>query len=314
MYATMNTYINVSNRTFLNHKTQEDVHSIRSLEILRIALACSGFILNALNIILLQKAWSALRPHMRLILCLNISDLLLSLEVILFFAIHDAPSEVIHCIKFLFKSFETLSVLVVMFILLYIAIDACIATLMPLKYHQIVTVKRTNIALIALWMFGFITILIGTLMSTEHKNDIHETKVYRCYHIKRQYTFFINAALCVLAFPVFMGVYLTIYKNIRKLRGRDSLRGRKMSTKKATLTTLILIFPFLSVYFPVSVYVLMVSIFELKINWPFWDIFMLLVALHTNSDPVICAFRFKILKEGYSTIFCRCYMIKDVVK
>ena len=309
MHATIaNLNTNTSNWTQHIHKPHEETHSIHDqlYEILRIILACSGFILNALTIILLHRTRQPLRPHMRLTLCLNITDLLLSLEVILFFSIKSGPSELIHCIKFLFQSFETLNVLVVMLILLLIAADQCIATVKPIHYPQIVTVRRTNIALASVWCLGFIIVSLGTVLSTENRDSLHEIHVYSCFQIQRQYTFFINASLCVLTFPVFMTVYIVIYINIRKLRSRDSLRGRQMSIKKATITTIILIFPFIMIYVPCAIYILVAGIFEFTVDWPFWSIFMVLVALHTNSDPIICALRFKELKNGYIAMFCIC--------
>ena len=305
MHATI-ADLNISNWTQHVHKPHEESHPIQLFEILRIILACSGFVLNALTIILLHRTRQTLRPHMRLILCLNITDLLLSVEVILFFSIKSVPSELIHCTKFLLKSFETLNVLVVLFILLLIAVDQCVATVKPIHYPQKVTVRRTNIALASVWCLGFIIVSLGTVLSTENRDVIHEIHVSSCFQIRRQFTFFINACLCVLTFPVFMTVYILTYINIRKLRSRDSLRGRQMSIKKAMITTIILIFPFIMIYVPCAVYILVASIFELTVDWPFWSIFMVLVALHTNSDPIVCAFRFKELKNGYIAMFCTC--------
>ena len=295
---------NVSNCSATENPQEEFTLSNKYLEIIRIILACFGVLLNALTIVLLHQSRHSLRPHMRIILCLNISDLLLSVEVILFFAIKNGPSEFIHCIKFLLKSFETINVLVLMLTLLLIAADQCVATLKPIKYRQIVTVKRTNITLISVWLLSFLTVAAGTVLSTVHKDNIPEINVYSCFGIKRQYTFFINAALCVMTSPIFLGLYFVIYRHIRKLRGRDSLRGRRLSTKKATLTTLILILPLIVIYFPVSIYTLVLGIFEVQIDWPFWDIFMVFVALHTNSDPIICAVRFKYLRDRYK-VMCR---------
>ena len=298
--------LNSSNSTGNPHQSQVESDITHAFDILRIVLACSGFILNALNLILLHRTKQHTRPRMRLIHCLNITDFLLSVEVILFISIKNGPSELIHCIKFLLKSFETLNVLVVMLILLLIAGDQCIATVKPMHYQQIVTVKRTNMALASVWLLGITIILLGTVLSTLNRDVIHEIHVSSCFQIKRQFTFVFNAVLCVLTFPVFMVIYIVIYRNIQKLRSRDSLRGRKISTRKATITTMILIFPFILVYVPCAVYILLVSSFQWTINWPFWSIFMALVALHTNSDPIVCAIRFQELKNGYKAMYNAC--------
>ena len=295
---------NLSNITKRQIPDREDLYSLQYLEILRIILACSGILLNALNLILIHKIRHALRPHMRLILCLIISDLLLSIEVILFFAIKNVSSEFVHCLKFVMKSFETINVLVLMLNLLLIAIDQCVATLYPLRYHQIVTRKRTHIALCLMWIISIFIVASGTVLSTLKRDDINEVRAYDCFNIKRQFTFFINSILGVMAFPVFMGIYIAIYRSIRQLRGRDSIRGRTLSTRKATLTTLILIGPVIMVYTPVSAYILIISVLDMPIDWPFWETFMVLLALHTNSDPIICAIRFRDLREGYKRM-CR---------
>ena len=298
--------LNSSNWTRHIHNTNVESNVIQLFGIMKIVLACSGFILNVLNIILLHRTRQPIRPSMRLIRSLNITDFLLSIEVILFFSIKTGPSELIHCIKFLLKSFETLNVLVVLFTLLLIAGDQCTATMKPIQYKQIVTMRKTNIALACIWLFGVIIVLLGTLLSTENRDTIHEIRFSSCFRIKRQFTFVFNSSLCVLTFPVYMVIYIVIYINIQKLSSRDSLRGRKLSTKKATITTIILIFPFILVYVPCAVYILVVSIFDWTIDWPFESIFMVLVALHTNSDPIICALRFQELKNGYKAMFCIC--------
>ena len=190
----------------------------------------------------------------------------------------------------------------VLFILLLIAGDQCTATLKPMHYQQIVTVKRTNIALASVWLFGIIILLLGTVLSTENRDTIHEVYASSCFQIKRQFTFVFNSSLCVLTFPVFMVIYIVIYINIQKLRARDSLRGRKISTRKAAITTALLIFPFILVYVPCAVYILVVSMFDWTTG-QFQSIFMVLVALHTNSDPIICALRFQELKTGYKAMF-----------
>ena len=291
--------------TIYGNKTHEGSHYINLSDVLRITLACSGFILNALTIILLHRTRRPLKPHMRLTLCLIVTDLLISLEVFLFFAISSGQSEFIHCVKFVLQSFETLIVLVELFILLLIAIDQYLATVKPIHYSQIVTLRRTKIALATSWLLGVIIVTLGTVLSTANRDTAHETRdTYSCHRIQRQYTFLINASLIIVASPLFMTLYIKIYINIRKLRSRDSLRGRTMSIKKATITTTILIFPFILVYVPCAVYILIVRMFELRIDWPFWNLFMVLVAFHTNSDPIICALRFQELKKGYISLFC----------
>ena len=293
------------NMTQHENKPHEESRHIQLSEILRIILACSGFILNVLTIILLRKSRHPLKPHMRLTFCLIVTDLLLSLKVILFCSITSGQSEFIHCLKFLLQSFETLYVLVGMFILLLIAADQYLATVKPIHHSQMVTVRRTNIALVIVWLLGIIIVSLGTVLSTLNQDITYETRdMYSCFQIKRQYTFLVNAFLIVFSFPVFMTMYIKIYINIRKLRSRDSLRGRTMSIKKATITTTIIIFPFIMVYVPCAVYILIARMLELTIDWSFWNIFTVLVALHTISDPIICALRYQELKKGYMTLFC----------
>ena len=260
---------NISNWTTRQNVDNVDASSIQYLEILRVILACSGMILNALNLGLIHQIRHSLRPYMRLILCLIISDFLLSVEVILFYAIKNGPSEFVQCIRFVLKSFETVNLLVLMLTLLLIASDQCVATLNPLRYHQIITKKRTNVALSGIWIFSCLVVIAGTILSTIKKDSINEIHAYDCFNIKRQYTFLINAILFQLSLPVFLGIYTVVYRNIRKLRGRDSLRGRNLSTRKATLTTLILIAPIVIIYLPVSSYVTVVSVFDLPVEWPF---------------------------------------------
>ena len=71
------------------------------------------------------------------------------------------------------------------------------------------------------------------------------------------------------------------------------------------MTTLILVLPFVLIYAPVSIYVLAISLFELEVTWPFWEAFMVLLALHTVLDPVCHAIRVKEIQRGYKQSCCR---------
>ena len=312
----MKEYTNTSNFTYPDNPKEGSALLFQLLEIFKITLACSGIVLNSLNILFLKQTKCLIRPHMRIILCLTITDLLLSVEVILYGVIKHLPLgvECIDCIRFLLKFYETTSLMFSMFILLLIAGDQCVSVVKPIEYHQIITIKRTNIALVMAWVFCFLVALAGGVLFTLDRHYIYGETIYRCFIVRRQYTFLVNAIVGILEFPMFLGLYYVIFKSVKRLRGRDSLRGRKLPLTKTIQTTLLLILAPCILYFPVAIYILVVSTFRLTINWPFGKVFMFVIVFHANSEPIICAVRFQNLKDRYKSMFCkRPYQPRNIV-
>ena len=294
----------VLNRTDISNQDEDKTLVTEILVYLKIIIAIVGLCLNIFTIICISFLRQNLRPYLWHILNLTFSDFIMSLGIILYFIldeIYDHKTTVVHCFQFFIKSFEAFSILLCLCMLVVIAADQSVAVVWPLRYHQICTKKTTKLILICVWTFCVMVILSGVIISTMTEGGV---TIEKCLNIKREYTLYVNAVLVIASFPVFLGLYVVIYSKIRALKRRDSQRGRRVSMKKATATTLLLVVPFLLVYLPMSIYILIITLFELQINWPFWDMFMVVLSAHTAADPVIYAIRVKEIQDGYKRFCC----------
>ena len=301
------TVYQVLNRTDVPVKDHDTTSAIHTLIHIRIVIAVIGLFLNVLTIVLLFHIHQEWRLYLWHILNLTISDLIMSAGIVFYFIldrVFDHKSTVVHCIMFFIKALEAFSVLLCLCMLVVIAADQCVAVVRPLKYHQICTKKITKIILLCVWNFTFLVNFTGIIVSTLKGNG---EVVENCLNIQRHITLDANAVLVMMSCPVFLTLYIVIYSRIRALKRRDSQRGRRVSMKRATTTTLSLVIPFLLVYLPTSIYILIISVMELNINWPFWEVFMIVLAVHTVIDPIIYAIRVKEIQDGYKRLFSICW-------
>lgn len=294
---------NNSNGTLFAGNSGKKLMIIQLLTYLKIIFAIVGMLMNVATFIIGALIRTPLRPYLFHILSLTVSDLIISMGIVLYFILDEVfidTSLLLNCFKFTIKCIEAFSILVCLCMLLAIAADQCLAVALPLRYQQILTRRRTRLIVLCIWILSFIVAVLGIVLSTLAEGGFLERD--NCFKLQRHYTLYVNAILVDSSCPVFIGLYIVIYRNIRELKRRDSQRGRSVSMKKATVTTLLLVVPFVLVYVPVSFYILIMSLQDVTIDWPFWEAFMVVLAAHTAADPVIYAVRVKEIQNGYKRI------------
>ena len=213
-----------------------------------------------------------------------------TLLFILLEEINTTPLTPINCLKFVVKCFESASIVACLCMLLLIAVDQRIDVDLPLRYQQIFTKKVAKLPILGVWLFTFSAVFVSVVSNTLVESGINsDNNINTSFNLRRLYTMYANAILITASCPVFLGLYIVIYKNIRALYRRD----RRVSMRKATVTTLILVVPFVFIYVPISIYVLAIYFYELEVTWPLWESFMVLLAVHTVWDPICYAIRVK---------------------
>ena len=279
---------------------------VEVLVYLKLIFAAVGMVFNIVTLIVCAFIGHNMRPYVWNIISLTVTDLVMSTGILLHAlleGINPTNLTLMNCLKFVVKCFESASILACLCMLLLIAADQCIGAALPLKYQRIVTRKVSKRSIFCVWIFTFSAIFVTIIGNTVEEGGINSyNNKTMCYNLRREYTLYINAILITVSCPIFIGLYIVIYKNIRDLKRRDSQRGRRTSMKKATVTTLLLVVPFVLIYVPLSIYILAISVFELRVTWHFWEYFMVVLAGHTICDPVCYAIRVKEIQNGYKQL------------
>ena len=279
---------------------------VEVLDYLKLIFAATGMVFNIVTLIVCVFIGHNMRPYVWNIISLTVTDLVMSTGILLhglLDEINPTNLALMNCLKFVVKCFESASILACLCMLLLIAADQCIGTALPLKYQRIVTRKVAKRSILCVWTFTFSAIFATIIGNTVDEGGVNShNNRNTCFNLHREYTLYINAILITVSCPIFIGLYIVIYKKIRALKRRDSQRGRRTSIKKATVTTLLLVVPFVLIYVPLSIYILAISFFELQVTWPFWEYFMVVLAGHTICDPVCYAIRVKEIQNGYKKV------------
>ena len=302
------------NETIINRTVSQDFErntlvEVEVLAYMKLVCAAMGMILNIVTLGISAFIGHSMRPYVWNILSLTVTDLIMSSGILLYALLEEINTSnltLINCLKFVVKCFESASILACLCMLLFIAVDQCIGVALPLRYQQIFTKKVTKCLILGVWLFTVFVMFVSVVSNTVLEGGINsDNNMKTCFNLRRLYTMYANAILITASCPIFLGLYIVIYKNIRALKRRDSQRGRRVSMRKATVTTLILVVPFVLIYVPVSIYVLAISFYELEVTWPFWESFMVLLAVHTVWDPICYAIRVKEIQRGYKQLCCK---------
>ena len=302
------------NETIINRTVSQDFErntlvEVEVLAYMKLVCAAMGMILNIVTLGISAFIGYSTRPYVWNILSLTVTDLIMSSGILLYALLEEINTSnltLINCLKFVVKCFESASILACLCMLLFIAVDQCIGVALPLRYHQILTKKVSKCLILGVWLFNVFVMFVSVVSNTVLEGGINsDNNIKTCFNLRRLYTMYANAILITASCPIFLGLYIVIYKNIRALKRRDSQRGRRVSMRKATVTTLILVVPFVLIYVPVSIYVLAISFYELEVTWLFWESFMVLLAVHTVWDPICYAIRVKEIQRGYKQLCCK---------
>ena len=299
------TIVNMTDSTQRDSLVDEDV-----LVYLKCICAAAGTILNIATLVACAYIGHNMRPYVWNFVSLTVTDLIMSTVILihgLLKELNTANTPLVNCLKFGFKSFESASILTCLFMLLLIAINQCVSTSFPLKYKRVITRKLALFSIVSVWIFTFSATFAVIVWNTLDEGGVNSHKnVNTCFNIHREYTLYINTILITVSCPVFIGFYIVIHKNIRALKQRDSIRGRRTSMKKATTTTLLLVVPFVLVYVPMSIYILVMTAFKLRVTWPFWEFYMVVLSGHTIWNPICYATRVKEIQDGYKRLCQNC--------
>lgn len=295
-----------------------------------VVLALTGLVANILTVAATTHIPGRQTTHSRLIISLSIADFCITLSVLLHFLVKVTSPlhEDEYCTEEAARSFLDFALLASLINLLAMGIDHYIAVLKPLHYHLIMSKTRANIMILAIWFIsvlgGLLNVIVGSFLDSEVTGDF-------CYHVLTDGFEAQVPILCLVLLEMLILIYLYchIFHIIKsssyqiRLNARSLLRRQSancnLHSRKAIITTLLIVGTFMVCWIPYSVYHLAGTILIhtqdretlskhqdtlILIHYILW----ILVQFNSLFDPLIYAVRTPVVQQGY-----KC-MIKKLLK
>ena len=308
-----------SNKTSVITDTiQEEEDNIinQPLNITLLVLSFLGLFANILSIAATLHVQHRQNTHLKLIINLAVSDICIILSVFLHLLETIKPPSVADqfCVGITNQGFLHFALLATLINLLAMAIDHYVAILKPLHYNKILSRFRGNVMLLLIWIISIIGGLLDMIAGAFTKTSAGSF----CLHV---YTDNFDAQIVILSLVllelfVLLYLYVCIFLEVKKMLARhQSLNQDSMHSRKAIITTLLIVGTFMICWVPNSLYQialfvmwyteresLIISINNLiLINTLLW----ILMLSNAVCDPIIYALRLSEVQQGYKTMFKR---------
>ena len=275
-----------------------------------------GLTANVLNISAIAHIPHGITTHLKLLISLALADCCIAIYGLLQFLLYLSfwmPSlRFSLCFKcIVWNILVPFAIAASLCNLLALGVDHYIAIVKPLHYGRILSKHRVNIVIVVIWILSMIVGLLkvmtalfkGVPMSLLCKYIISGFPGYNYFSIIH-YTFAIG--ICV----ILIFLYVRIYIEYLKFKARRcTFHQDEMHNKKAIITTLFIIGTFLICFVPLSLYKILLH-FELvdyKAGYMLYSISYVLMVANSLSDPIVYAFRLKVVQQGYKNLFRRCH-------
>ncbi|XP_045202073.2 melanocortin receptor 5-like [Mercenaria mercenaria] len=299
-----------NNKSYFNDSDYNDyIYEVSYyFNIIDIVFSLSGVILNIFMIFVLLLLKGSLKTHLKFVLSLAISDLLIALllfaSLFYHFPIGLKPFIIQTAPSFLSKTFLSLYLMAQyagLGTMLAISVDILIKIRKPLRYKFLMSKRRGNIIIICLWFvtpaaFILISFCLLAFMLNQRVDPL-------AVLIGASVLFF---ALCVLFFVVFIILYIVIICSIRNFANKYSFR-RRTSIKKAAVTFLFVLLTYFICLLPIVW--LLIPFLISKDSYPYLSVRIVssLYIVNTICDPIIYTLRIPEIKEKYWTIYRKMY-------
>lgn len=289
-----------------------------------VILSIIGLVANTLTIIATAHIPGRQTTHSKLIISLCIADTCITVSVFLHVLVKvTSPLLPPDCLVVANKGFLCFALLASLINLLVMGIDHFIAVIRPLHYHLIMSPTRANIMLIVIWIIcalvgGFLEVIVGAF-----QNDINEENF--CRQVNMDSFDAQLPVLCLVVLQMFVLIYLYchIFHIIKtstymlQLNAQSLLRdsgNTHFHSRKAIITTIIIVGTFMVTWVPYSVYHITGIIMFNACNNPenlvkFIDVFIkihnilwIMVQCNCIFDPLIYAVRTPAVQQGYKNL------------
>ena len=316
----------LTNTTNITMDNETDLDSGENLfsdpaNVVIVILSIIGLVANVLTIIATANIPGRQTTHSKLIISLSIADICITVSVFLHVLVKvSSPLQQPDCIDVANRGFLCFALLASLINLLVMGIDHFVAVIRPLHYHLIMSPTRTNIMLVVIWIIcalvgGFLEILVAAF---QNENDSESF----CSQVKWGSFDAQLVVLCLVVLQMFVLIYLYCHifhkiKNstyILQLNAQSLLRdsgNTHFHSRKAIITTIIIVGTFMITWVPYSVYHITGIIVAKTMDNPenlfkFLEVFIkihnilwIMVECNCVCDPLIYAVRTPAVQQGY---------------
>ena len=288
------------------------------LKIVRIIISSLGLLANVSTIIAAWNIPGKKVTQTKLIINLAISDSCVGVPFLAVAIYYMMSSVFLECFVLIENVLADIAIFATLLNLLAMAIDQYVAILKPLRYKTIVTKFRTNVTILIIWM---LSIIVGCLDIVVAK-IIHGTNYGRgkglnqsrdeqfCYHVYNDEfdSLFLSCGLVLVEFVTLIYLYVQIFIEYRRFGARQTHNKSELHSKRAVVTTLLIIGSFMICWLPYTCCFLALHFELLEPNadnvWIFYTLKSLII-LNTICDPVIYGFRLRVVRDGYKNAMAK---------
>ena len=300
--------------------------------IITLALCFFVLVANLVSIVATAHGPQGMNTHMKLIVSLALSDMLISLTCLchilsklfnpvklpMLYLKHERLTS--SCLALIIGSLNNTAHLISLLNLVAMALDHYIAIIKPLHYNVIMNKKRGVVLICGLWTLaavgGFSTFLSG-IGTYRADRDLLYCEYIVHTDFQAEYVVFASTFLSLFAI---MLIYGRIYYEIKKVQtymtANTKVHKSRQHNKKALLTTLIIIGTFIICWMPFCLFQIAMIIQVEQDEQKVWNQFSsyarahkylyALLLLNSLCDPVIYAVRLSNVQIGYKRCWLRC--------
>ena len=294
------------------------------LNVVMVVLSIIALLGNALTIIATAHIPGRQTTHSKLIISLCIADICITVSVFLHVLVKEISKlERQHCLEVANRGFLCFALLASLINLLVMGIDHFVAVIRPLHYHLIMSPTRANIILIAIWIIsaltgGFLDIIVTALQRKNDREDFCYQAIMDSFDAQ-----LVVLSLVVLQMFVLIYLHCNIFHKIKtstymfQLNAQSLLRdsgSTHFHSRKAIITTVIIVGSFMITWVPYSIYHLTGTIVMKTCNNPesmykYVNVFIkinnilwIMVQFNCIFNPLIYAVRTPAVRQGYKQL------------
>ncbi|KAL8567870.1 hypothetical protein ACOMHN_058992 [Nucella lapillus] len=298
--------------------------------IVSLTLCLLSLLANALSITATLLGPNGLVTHLKLVVSLGISDMLLSISTLshlLNRIFNPVPSFTtppedrlaFACVSTFHFALKTMAIVISLLNLLVMAMDHYVAIMNPLHYPTRLSRTKGTLIICVIWFIAFIG---GCSVFAADLPKFRKVSFFMNYceyvQISDYQGEYLVFAVAFLSLFVITYAYGRIYLEVRRTYSNGSNNRMEYArNRKALLTTLLIIGTFVFCWLPTCLYQIAMLI-QLRVDAEkvqrMFATFLLvnrylnaLLLLNSLCDPIIYAFRLRDVQLGYRKLFQKCF-------
>ncbi|ELU13070.1 hypothetical protein CAPTEDRAFT_200128 [Capitella teleta] len=310
----------------------------RPASVLAIVLVIFAVLANALSLLAISQVRMRLTGHLRLVLSLASSDLLIGISVILFlfnkviyqyFQPGEGPRHCrrrFWCVFVFVKALNSTSLNMTLFNLMAMAADHYLAILRPLHHQSMMSKRRSKLLLISLWTISVVAGFSDYLYAIpKYKRVVSRFTFCEVVYLSPYNEEYLTFGISFVAFVQMLYCYIRICVRIKQrekcmLVRTNGLHVQLKYNTRGLITTLLIVGTFVLCWLPMCLFQVALII---KVKTDYNSVVPLLAKLTTIDqylydlhlinaicDPIIYAVRMSEVKLGYRRLFWRLCRLK----